>query len=477
MSEPPGERALKLEKLANVLPNMPKSFLDKLSDRLISFLTPSEIQQLYLAKEPLENETPDPPSDLNISNISALVSAAAEEITQRMPETYIKPIYPLGDGFLQAKDLEGLRLFRKDGRGMTSLEGTLEFYNAFLSGLSTSLNETECIKGLHTILPNECLPTLEQLKYRKATLPIVYSTLQTIHGSRKSLDELQSAIENLMKNGEGLKPLEVLSKMNVLLLKSSSNQADMDATAVRETRRFLKTLGGETLWNSVLAHFNTTPGKHFRELLRILTEHFSETLADLHAKSIKIKRIVVEPVPVNPLAQSDRPVTVNEIKKFLSIPDKTDISQGLCFGCGQGGHIMRDCRNKQTKASPGPNPPRSAPVPPNFSLPYHDQLCSVHTRGSHNNGACYSQQNVACSMHPNSQPPHSQAECRARGGGRGNKPQGGSQKGQTQRNSNANRNPNWANPTNQPNPQLTYQHPLNLPPPRRMYITFNWHRT
>jgi len=132
-------------------------------------------------------------------------------------------------------------------------------------------------------------------------MPEVFSTLQTIHGSRKTLDELQSSIEIAMKNADNKPPLEVLSAINNLLLKSSSNQIEMDATAIRETRRFLKGLGGETLWNAILAHFNTTPVRHFRDLLRILTEHFSETLSDLHSKVTKIRKIQVAQ-PTNPLS-------------------------------------------------------------------------------------------------------------------------------------------------------------------------------
>lgn len=81
---------------------------------------------------------------------------------------------------------------------MASLEGCLEFYISFLSGLKVSLSEIEGINGLYTILPAECLPTLEQLKHRQATMPEVFSTLQTILGSRKTLDELQSSIEIIM---------------------------------------------------------------------------------------------------------------------------------------------------------------------------------------------------------------------------------------------------------------------------------------
>ena len=203
----------------------------------------------------------------------------------------------------------------------------------------------------------------------------------------------------------------------------------MDATAIRETHQFLKGWGGrETLWNAVIAQLNTTPGRHFRDLLRILHEFFTETLSDLHTKVTKIKKIHVDP-PTNHLVatpQTDRPVTINEIKRFLNLRDKTDISQGLCFSCDNAGHIMRDCKQKQVKTNLGPNCPHRAPVPPNLSLPYHDQTCFLHPLGIHTNGACYQQQQIACNVHGTS---HSQASCQMVGGGRNNKPPGGSQKG------------------------------------------------
>ena len=154
--------------------------------------------------------------------------------------------------------------------------------------------------------------------------------------------------------------------------------------------------GGETLWNAVNAQLNTTPGRHFWDLLCILHEFFTETLSNLHTKVTKIKKIHVDP-PTNQLVATP-PVTINEIKRCLNLPDKTDISQGLCFTCGNAGHIMQDCKQKQLRTNPGPNCPNFAPVPPNLSLPCHDQTCSLHPLGIHTNGACYQQQQIACKV-------------------------------------------------------------------------------
>ena len=64
---------------------------------------------------PLESANPAIAPALTALNISALVSAEASEITQRVPKTFVKAIYPLGDGVLQAKDLETCATLGKMG--------------------------------------------------------------------------------------------------------------------------------------------------------------------------------------------------------------------------------------------------------------------------------------------------------------------------------------------------------------------------
>ena len=125
-------------------------------------------------------------------------------------------------------------------------------------------------------------------------MPIVevYGALQTLHGSRKNLDELTSSIENIVSNKENKKPLEVLEELGPVVLKFSSSQKDMDDTCIREARRFLKGIGGEGLWNSIAAHFHNTHGRYYRDLVRILKESFTETLTDIWEK--------LEILPLNP---------------------------------------------------------------------------------------------------------------------------------------------------------------------------------
>lgn len=461
-------RQVKIEKLARELPLLPRSFLDKISDKLITIISATEVQDLYEGRMvPDTLAQPGINHTLDLEKVSRMVETAAAELKLESPITYVKPVFSQGEGGLSGKDLDILRGHRKDARGVESLESSLTYFNGFLGGLRTPISESEALKALYIFLPVDCLLTMEQLTFRKASLKEVYNNLQTIHGSRKSLDELQVQIEIVMKNVENLPPIEVLTKMNQILLKSASSQTDMDQTAIRETRRYLKTLGGENLWNSVLAHFNNAPGRHFRDLLRILNEYFSETLKEIHDKK-KIRTIVVNNSVSNgpgiASGISDLDAVQIAIKRIFGVPDKSDISQGLCFTCGNPGHLARDCKQKKpTNFQSSQTRPR-APIPIDPSLPYTDQSCSVHVPAFHTNSKCRTQQAVACSIHGN----HSQASCTMVGRWGGNNPPGGyggSKQGHRPNTFNPNPTgppPNWPR---QPAPGPPIPQPSGQPPP------------
>lgn len=460
-------RQVKLEKLARELPMLPRSFLDKISDKLIQIISAKEVQDLYEGRMvPEALAQPSINHTLDLEKVSRMVETAAAELKLESPITYVKPLFSQGEGSLSGKDLEILRGHRKDARGVESLESSLSYFNSFLGGLNTPISESDALKALYIVLPVDCLLTMEQLTFRKASLKEVFANLQTIHGSRKSLDELQVQIENTMKNIDNSPPIDVLSKMNQILLKSASSQSDMDQTAIRETRRYLKSLGGEGLWNSVLAHFNNAPGRHFRDLLRILNEFYSETLKELHDKK-KIRNIVVTNPSPNGTEVASGISNLDSvqiaIKRIFGVPDKTDISQGLCFNCGNPGHISRDCKQKkQTNIQSNQTRPR-APPPIDPSLPYNDQSCSVHAPAFHTNGRCKTQLAMACTIHGN----HSQASCTMAGRGGANNPPGGYSGSKQGHRPNPFNPPPTVPPPNwprQPGPGPSIPQPLGQPP-------------
>ena len=200
----------------------------------------------------------------------------------------------------------------------------------FLSDLPSPIPDEEAVKGLFVIAPSNCLPTLETLRFRKMPIFEVYGALQTLHGSLKNLDEL--TIENIVSNKENKKPLDVLEDLRSIVLKSSSSQKDMDETYIREARRFLKWIGGEGLWNSVAAHFHNTHGRHYRDLVKIFKESFTETLNDIWEKKSKVRNITLDSKNNSKeLPKSD--CCTDTINRLFGM----NASLGPCFGCGAPG--------------------------------------------------------------------------------------------------------------------------------------------
>ena len=344
-------RSLKLDDLSKDTPNVPRSFLDRFSDKLLAIITPKEVTDLYEVQRVGSGLNSGVPASapLDLTQVSKLIDQAANELRLATPETFVKPVLRVGSGSLSPKDMEILRNYRKDTRGFSSLEGTLEFYNVFLSDLPSPISDEEAVKGLFVIAPINCLPTLETLRFRKMPIVEVYGALQTLHGSRKNLDELTSSIENIVSNKENKKTLDVLEELGSVVLKSSSSQKDMDDTCIREARRFLKGIGGEGLWNSVAAHFHNTHGRHYRDLVRILKESFTETLTDIWEKKSKIRNITLESKDNNKeLPKSD--CCTNTINRLFGM----NASPGPCFGCGAPGHIRAACPSGGTKPLPLP---------------------------------------------------------------------------------------------------------------------------
>ena len=451
MDNTSSSRSTKIDDLSKDTPNVPRSFLDRLSDKVLAIITPKEVTELYDVQRvgSGHNSGATASSPLDLSQVSQLIDQAANELRLATPETFVKPVLRVGSGSLTPKDMEILRNYRKDTRGFSSLEGTLEFYNVFLSDLPSPISDEEAVKGLFVIAPSICLPTLETLRFRKMPIVEVYGALQTLHGSRKNLDELTSAIENILNNKDNKKPLDVLEELGSIVLKSSSSQKDMDDTCIREARRFLKGIGGEGLWNSVSAHFHNTHGRHYRDLVRILKESFTETLNDIWEKKGKIRNITLDSKD-NGTELKKPDCCTDTINRLFGM----NASPGPCFGCGAPGHIRAACPSGGNKPPSTKNFKNSrTPVKVNLNLPYCDQTCSIHLGGIHLNSVCKLQIKNPCQVHHGA---HSQSSCKQVGlqKPQGLFPQGGY------------RPPNQNNPPNPtPVPNPVWNSPLALIPP------------
>ena len=127
MDNTSSSRSAKIDDLSKDTPNVPRSFLDRLSDKVLAIITPKEVTELYDVQRVGSGHNSGAPasSPLDLSQVSQLIDQAANELRLATPETFVKPVLRVGSGSLTPKDMEILRNYRKDTRGFSSLEGTV----------------------------------------------------------------------------------------------------------------------------------------------------------------------------------------------------------------------------------------------------------------------------------------------------------------------------------------------------------------
>ena len=120
-------RSSKLDNLSKDTPNVPRSFLDRFSNKLLAIITPKEVTDLYEVQRVGSGLNSGVPASapLDLTQVSKLIDQAANELRLATPETFVKSVLRVGSGSLSPKDMEILRNYRKDTRGFSSLEAGL----------------------------------------------------------------------------------------------------------------------------------------------------------------------------------------------------------------------------------------------------------------------------------------------------------------------------------------------------------------
>ena len=158
-----------------------------------------------------------------------------------------------------------------DSREMISIiETVLEDLSDFVMSCKTPLSHCEIGKALFIMAPERCIPIIEFPKHKQAPVSEFYSQLQTTLGSRRSTEEFEAKAELLMRNDPNHSCLKVLDDLSILLFSSPGSTVDSDSLALRESKRFLKNIGGETPLNSVLASLPPKGMYSYTDLERVL---------------------------------------------------------------------------------------------------------------------------------------------------------------------------------------------------------------
>ena len=383
--------------------DIPISFFDSLSMKFLASATKQSVRELYhphptpaiTYDTPIsDHEGGAAPPALAVQEVVKLVNS----LRPALPESFVAPPTRFGTGCLSADDLKFCRNYRMDSRERTSIETVLEDLSEFVTTCKTPLSHREIGKALFIMAPERCIPIIEFLKHKQAPISEFYSQLQTTLGSRRSTEEFEAKVELLMRNDSNHSCLKVLDDLSILLFSSPGSTIDSDILALRESKRFLKNIGGETLLNSVLASLPPKGMYCYSDMVRVLKSGFTETLSDIHNRKIKVKHI--ETASAHPLNGPTSP-TPNQPNRNVH---QTGPTQPVdCFHCGSNRHSRTECDN----ITPS-NPHRKYNNQPNL-IPYYQRACCLHPRGRHNNDTCYIQVNNLCVVHGG----HNQNDCRS----------------------------------------------------------------
>ena len=195
----------------------------------------------------------DPQSYTDIKDtLPRLIQDAINNKTS-LPPTYVQPPSTFGTALLPREIENELRLYRKDCGSTTTIESVLQHLNRVFSSLPEPISGEEMTKALFITAPTDCLLSVQTHRDRGASIVEIYSTLQDAHGTRRTRDELDAEIQILLKNDANKTPVAVLEGLETLILRSPDSKEDPNVLAIREAKRYLKLLGGETLMNSVQA--------------------------------------------------------------------------------------------------------------------------------------------------------------------------------------------------------------------------------
>ena len=340
--------------------------------------------------------------------------------SKRLPAHFIKPPSSFGQSPMTSEDELRLSSLRKDTKSSATLEFTLRFLNTFCEA-RPHISEKAILDVLHTFLPLNTLEAVEYIRMKRdASLHLVYSYLQTHFGNVRSRAEVFQSLSILTSSIGDLEPMQVLDRISKLLLQVSESEEECEMAALRDSLSYLRLLLGYDTFLTLKMYLQEG---NFSALYTICKCHYAEILLsrwkEKRAELRKVRQIThplhAEDDVHNPSTRHNAGQLENILRQILG---KSNVPLS-CFRCGDGNHLVSDCpqpfnslrpKQNQQDRSKGHGPASRTSSKPLTRQPYSSMPCSLHKSGKnfHLNSECFTQQRMACHVHPNA---HSAASC------------------------------------------------------------------
>ena len=350
-----------------------------------------------------------------------------------LPSHYIPPITRFGTAPLEEKDIQFLRLVRKDHPDLETVDRILEIIKRYHKNHNYKFSEESWREFIHIPMPISARPIIYAAQRLKTPLSLLFEDLSNKFSSIKDNPTIISNLFAITKNPPNL--LSMLEEMANLIDSSSHNKQEIETLAVHEAFKTITEAVGAPGASALKVMFLQQERKTIRNLLHLANIHFKDLLSNKtrlhHLTQVELNN-PLPPSPKKPdipappsaidhklntlLDSVTRIVEMNSTcykcqeRGHLAANCTSEAEKRVCHRCQKEGHLMSQCRTKiPQRGAPSRISNNSKPFRDPNRPTYRDAKCSLHPQSNHTNSQCKSQQRP-CTFRPNHSS-HAEGNC------------------------------------------------------------------
>ena len=332
---------------------------------------------------------------------------ACNQITEqkndsKLPPHFIPPIRRFGNSELDEKDLNYLRLLKKDHKDSTNPELVLKLIKQYHENHDSKFTEQTWLKHLHIPMPTSTLQLINRAQLKNdANLHTLWEDILHSFGSTRDNASIIASIYRVTKTSTH--PLNMIKEIADLVDQGTDRVSELESVALYEVQRAINQMIGPAAASSMHVLFELQPRKTIRSYYNMANQSFY----DLLNQPVKTKLHHLAETPIKSPIEEKMDALINTVNNIqtkiyschrCNKPDHlaANCTQAkdtrTCHNCGAVGHLASQCRR----------PKRGKEI-------YRDCLCAIHPRSRHTNFQC-NEQSTPCYFREN-HTNHKMAEC------------------------------------------------------------------
>ena len=195
----------------------------------------------------------------------------------KLPPHFIPPIRRFGNAELEEKDLNYLRLLKKDHRDSTNPELVLKMIKEYHEENDCKFTESTWIRNLHIAMPANTLQLINRAQLKDdAKLHTLWEDILHGFGSSRDNATIIAAIYRVTKNSTH--PLSMIKEVADLVDQGTDRISELESVALHEVQRTISMMIGPTAASSMHVLFEVQPRKTIRSYYNMANQNFYDLL-------------------------------------------------------------------------------------------------------------------------------------------------------------------------------------------------------